>query len=69
MSNGTIGSNGEKQYSTVTVVTVQYYCYFPLVSETVRTFEAPIGNDFPTMGPKEPKTDAVKGLVDTHVAG
>ena len=21
------GSNGEKQYSTVTVVTVQYYCY------------------------------------------
>jgi hypothetical protein len=38
-------------------------------SETVKTFEAPIGNDFPTMGSKEPKTDAVKGFVDTHVAG
>jgi hypothetical protein len=38
-------------------------------SETVRTFDkAPIGNDFPTMGPKEPKIDAVKGFVDTHVA-
>jgi hypothetical protein len=38
-------------------------------SETVRTFEAPISNDFPTMGPKEPKADVVKGFVDTHVAG
>jgi hypothetical protein len=38
-------------------------------SETVRTFEAPIGNALPTMGPKELKTDAVKGFVDTHVAG
>ena len=38
-------------------------------SETVMTFEAPIGDDFPTMGPKEPKADAVKGFVDTHVAG
>jgi hypothetical protein len=38
-------------------------------SETMRTFEAPISNNFPTMGPKEPKTDTVKGFVDTHVAG
>jgi hypothetical protein len=38
-------------------------------SEAVRTFEAPIGNDFPTMEPKEPKADAVKGFVNTHVAG
>ena len=35
----------------------------------MRTFEAPIGNDFATVGPEEPKTDAVKGIVDTHVAG
>jgi hypothetical protein len=38
-------------------------------SETVRTFEAPIRNDFSTMRPKESKADAVKGFVDTHVAG
>jgi hypothetical protein len=38
-------------------------------SETVRTFEAPISNDFPAMGPEEPKTDAMRGFVDTYVAG
>ena len=38
-------------------------------SEIVRTFEAPIRNDFSTMRPKESKADAVKGFVDTHVAG
>ena len=38
-------------------------------SETVRTFEAPIGNDFPTMRPKDSKADAVKGFVNTYVAG
>ena len=37
-------------------------------SKAVRIFEAPIGNDFPTVGPKEPETDAVKCFVDTHVA-
>ena len=38
-------------------------------SETVRTFETPSRNDFSTMRPKESKADAVKGFVDTHVAG
>jgi hypothetical protein len=35
----------------------------------MRTFEAPIGNDFATVGPEESEADAVKGFVDTHVAG
>ena len=35
----------------------------------MRTFEAPIGNDFATVGPEEPEADAVKGFMDTHVAG
>jgi hypothetical protein len=33
----------------------------------MREFEAPIGNDFVTVGPKEPEADAVKGFVDTYV--
>jgi len=39
-----------------------------VVSETVRTFEAPIGNNFLTVGSKEVETDAVKGFVDIHLA-
>ena len=35
----------------------------------MRTFEAPIGNDFATVELEEPEADAVKGFVDTHVAG
>jgi hypothetical protein len=35
----------------------------------MRTFKAPIGNDFTTVGPEEPEADVVKGFVDTHVAG
>jgi hypothetical protein len=40
-------------------------------SEAVRVFKAPIGNNFPTVGPKEPETNVVKGFVDsiTNVAG
>jgi hypothetical protein len=38
-------------------------------SEAMRTFEAPIGNNFATVGPEEQEEDAVKGFVDTHVAG
>jgi hypothetical protein len=41
----------------------------PIGSEVVGAFEAPIGNDFPTVIPKEMEMNVVEGFVDTHEAG
>jgi hypothetical protein len=35
----------------------------------MRTFEAPIGNDFATVGPEKPEVDAVKGFIDSYPCG